>query len=173
MTIARRAIALFFVLFFCAGGAISAETNVKKSTDQPIRITADRLEADNKTRDIVFSGSVKAVQDDVVITCRTMTVTYSGESAQGEENRSITHIRAKGDVVITQKARRITGQEAEYLQKERKIVVSGDPRATEGQNVIKGNRIIYFIDEDRSIIESGPSVQVEATIFPKEKPGKE
>ena len=134
--------------------------------DKPIKITANQLEADNNTKKIVFAGEVRAIQDDIVIDCQTLTVTYVGEGDEKGE-QSIQRITAEGNVIITQQKRTITGERAEYFRQEEKIVVTGNPIAKEENNQIKGSRIIYFIKEKRSIMEGSESKQVEAIFFPK------
>jgi lipopolysaccharide export system protein LptA len=151
--------------------AIGAENTVA-AKEEPIHITAERLEADNNAKTIIFSGSVRAVQADIVMTCDTMTVTYTDSGKEKvKEQGSIRKIVARGNVVITQKNRKITGEQAEYLANKREIIITGKPEATEGPNVIRGSRIVFFIDQKRSIVEGAQSQPVEATIYPKQNPG--
>jgi lipopolysaccharide export system protein LptA len=49
----------------------------QKTEQQPIHVSANRLEADIKEKKITFKNAVRAVQGDIVITCRVMTVFYS------------------------------------------------------------------------------------------------
>ena len=169
-----------FALTVCSLAAIGAENGLT-AKEEPIHITANKLEADNNAKTIVFSGSVKAVQGDIVMTCDAMTVHYidpgKGNSEKSEKNEknkeqgSIQKIVANGNVVITQKNRKITGEQAEYLANKREIIITGKPEATEGPNMIRGTRIVFFIDEKRSIVEGAESKPVEATIYPKQTPG--
>ena len=39
----------------------------------------------------------------------------------------------------------------------------------EGDNIIKGERIIFFLKENRGIVESSSTRRVTATIYPEEK----
>jgi lipopolysaccharide export system protein LptA len=151
---------------------LMAETTFAQTTDQqPIHITANRLEADTKGQKVTFNDAVRAVQGDITITCRVMTVLYygsDGSKVQGQQD--LKQIIATGNVIITQKNREIKGNRAEFINKERKIVITGSPvTAKEGSNVVSGGRIIFYMDEERSIIEGIGPKQVEATIFPEKK----
>jgi len=48
----------------------------------------------------------------------------------------------------------ITADKAVYYADEAKVVFSGNPRAMDGENVVTGSVMTYFIDEDRSIVEN-------------------
>jgi len=39
----------------------------------------------------------------------------------------------------------------------------------EGNNIIKGDRIIFFLKENRGVVESSSTKRVTATIYPEEK----
>ncbi len=173
---------LFLLAFACVtAGPTSGFSAEKMVSDKPIKITSDSLEADNNAKKIYFRGSVRAIQDDINITCDTMSVTYGGKTegstggkAEGSTpsgGQDIEHIVAEGNVVITQGNRVITGKQAEFFQKTRTIVITGDPVAKEGQNTIRGGKITFYIDENKSVVEGARTKQVEAVIFPDQKNG--
>jgi lipopolysaccharide export system protein LptA len=143
----------------------------QKTEQQPIHVSANRLEADIKEKKITFKNAVRAVQGDIVITCRVMTVFYSnGQGSTVEGQQDVKEIVASGNVIIIQKNREVKGERAEYKNKERKIVITGNPvTAIEGSNVVSGGRMVFYVDEERSIIEGAGLKQVEATIFPEKK----
>jgi len=165
-------LACVWVMAAMAPLGLSAEKSTQKMvSDKPIKITSDRLEADNNAKKIYFRGSVHAVQDDIDITCNVMSVTY-GERKQGSGGgEDIEHIVAEGNVVITQLNRKITGDKAEFFQATRTIVITGNPVAREGQNTIRGGKITFYVDENKSVIEGAQSKQVEAVIYPGDKNG--
>jgi lipopolysaccharide export system protein LptA len=39
----------------------------------------------------------------------------------------------------------------------------------EGKNVVKGERIVVYLDEDRGVVEGSQNKRVTATIYPNEK----
>jgi lipopolysaccharide export system protein LptA len=80
-------------------------------------------------------------------------------------NSSVDHIVVEGNVQITQGDRVATGKVATYYRAENKVVLTGDPRVVRNQDSIQGDRIILFLDSEKSIVESGPSGRVQATIY--------
>jgi lipopolysaccharide export system protein LptA len=47
----------------------------------------------------------------------------------------------------------ITSEKAVYFADEDKVVFTGEPRATDGDNVVTGTTMTYFIGADRSYVE--------------------
>ena len=73
-----------------------------------------------------------------------------------------------GNVRIVQLNRIVTGEKAVYFQNEQKIIVTGDPVLKEGENVIKGDRVVVLLDENKGIVESSKQKRVTAVINPPE-----
>ena len=61
----------------------------------------------------------------------------------------------KDNVKITQGDWLGTGDRMDYFAKERKVVLTGNAKAWQGQNMVAGKTIIYYLDEKRSIVETG------------------
>jgi lipopolysaccharide export system protein LptA len=59
----------------------------------------------------------------------------------------------------------------EYFAKERKAVLSGNAKAWQGQNMVTGKTITYFLDEKRSVVEPDASTngRVRAVLHPDAK----
>jgi lipopolysaccharide export system protein LptA len=156
---------------------------------KPIHITADNMEADNKRKTVVFIGRVKTVQGDMNLFCDRLIIFYieakapakpaggapdapSGGSGglfdAGGSGRQIKHITALGHVKLVQKNRVAMGRRADFFRRENRVVLQGDAKVWDGRNTLTGERITVFLDEDRSIVEGGPTHRVQATIFPAE-----
>ena len=112
-----------------------------------IVITSQTLTADNKTNIAVFEGSVVAKNEGIVIYSDRMDVSYN--NYQGK----ITKIHAYGNVKVHKNERAIFSKEAIYSEEEEKIIFTGEPKAVEGENVITGTEIIYFFQEDRTVVK--------------------
>lgn len=78
---------------------------------------------------------------------------------------------AQGNVVITQKTRRATGQVAVFSQTMRQLVLGGDPVLRDGPNEVTGDRIVVYLDEGRSVVESGGKKRVSAVLYPGSERG--
>ncbi len=126
----------------------------------PITIKSNELSADNKGKIAVFSGKVVARQGDLTIFADTLTVNY------GEKKGEVEKIEASGNVRIIQENRTGSAFHAVYDSRVGRIVLTGNPRVSQGGDVISGKSITYFIDEDRSIVSGGEGGRVEATITP-------
>lgn len=136
------AIAIFFMPAFA-----SHASTLKR--DNPIVITSDTLTADNKNNTAIFEGSVVATSQDIKIFSDKMTVFYS------DGNSKISKIHAVGNIKVQKEGMAIFSEEAEYIytDDEEKIVFTGNPKVIENDNSITGTRIIYFLKDDRAVIE--------------------
>jgi lipopolysaccharide export system protein LptA len=130
---------------------------------EPIDITADRLEADDTARTARFIGQVVARQADVTLYAREMVVFLP---AQGEE---IDRIEATGDVRIVQGERVATGQKALFRNRQGEIHLTGSPKVHQGNDMITGEEIIVYLNEERSVVKGGDSSRVKAIFHPKGK----
>ncbi len=168
-----------------AGRPVGSLIGTKKSK-KPINITSDNMEADNRRKTVVFIGRVRAVQEGQVLTCDRLIVFYTdaktpakpaggapdrpsatpGLFGAGGSGRQIKHITALGHVKLVHKNRVAMGRRADFFRRENRVVLSGEAKVWDGRNTLTGERITVFLDEDRSIVEGGPSHRVQATIFP-------
>ncbi len=114
---------------------------------EPIVITSQMLIADNKKNVAIFEGTVVAKSDDITMNSDKMEVFY--DNSEGK----ITIIHAYGNIKVFNKERAIFSQEATYFGQEEKIVFTGEPKAVEGENIITGTEIIYFLKDNRTIVK--------------------
>lgn len=128
---------------------------------EPVEIAADRLEADDVAKTLVFIGHAVAKQGDIIINGDRLTIHYA---AQGGD---VDRIVAEGNVRITQGARVATGNRADYFRAEERMVLTGSPRVSEGANSVQGHEIVLFINENRSVVKSGQDGRVNAVFQPK------
>jgi len=118
-----------------------------KAGKKPVVITSQTLTADSKNNTAVFEGSVIAKTGDVTIYSDKMIVFYDNSESK------IKQIEAKGNVKVHSKEKAIFSDEAIYMDDEKKIIFRGNPKAVEGENVITGKQIIFFINDDRAVVE--------------------
>ncbi len=123
----------------------------KKTEGEPVVITSQTLVADNKAKTALFEGTVIAKKGEVTLFADRMLVYYSEE--KGGSN--IKKIEAEGNIKLVRGKRVITSRFASYFaEPDERIVFTGEPIAAEGENVVKGTKMIYLIKEDRSIVEN-------------------
>ena len=129
----------------------------------PIDITSDTVEANQKTNSVVFKGNVVAKQEDTTLWANTLTILYD------QNTKKIKEIIAVGNVKVVQLEKRATSQKATFDQDKNKVVLDGDAVAREGANVIRGERITYYVEEERSVVEPVKGGRVSTSITPPPK----
>lgn len=123
----------------------------KRGVREPITITSKILTADDKAKTAIFEGSVKAVKGGIILYADKMTVYYQDEKA----GSSIKKIDAEGNIKLVRSGRVVTSNFAQYFpEPDEKVVFTGEPKATDGQNVITGSIMTYFFRNDRYIVEN-------------------
>jgi lipopolysaccharide export system protein LptA len=133
------------------------------NSQAPIDITSDTVEASQKDNTVTFNGNVIAKQEDITLYANKMVVSYNPDTKKFKE------IMAVGNVRIVQLDRRATSQKASFEQDAAKVTLEGEAVLREGENVIRGERIIYYVDEQRSVVEGGKGGRVTTTISPGKK----
>lgn len=129
-------------------------------TSKPIDITSDRVETYSKENLIIFKGNVMARQKDMVIYADSL------EAVIIEDGKGIERIVAGGNVKIQQGLRVANCQKAVFYNLDQKVVLTGDPKVWEGENVVSGDEIVFDIEQDRFEVKGGPSVRGKAKIYP-------
>jgi len=130
------------------------------SLDKSIHISSESFEADDVKKMALFRGNVKAIQKDMSVYSKEMIVYYD---VKGD----IKEIVAIGNVRIKQKDRIVSSNKAIFANKERKVTLIGNPRIWYGEDMISGEKIIVFLDQDKIIIEGSKKNRVKAIITPK------
>jgi len=118
-----------------------------KKEKQPIVITSQSLTADNKENIAIFEGSVVAKSEDLTIYSDKMTV-YSDP-----DGSSIKKLHATGNVKVLKNETTLFADDAMYFNDEEKIIFSGNPKAVQKGNVITGSEIIFYIEDERAIVQ--------------------
>lgn len=155
--------AILAVLFLAAGCSLALGAPAERNK-LPIQIKSNDLLTDNATRTATFSGKVSARQGDVTIYSDKLVIHYS------PNDKDVDQVEAFGSVRIVQENRLGEADHAIYESKTGKITLNGgNPKVVQGQDVVTGNVITYFVDEQKSVVTSGPDKRVNATIYPKDK----
>ncbi|HEX8949864.1 MAG TPA: LptA/OstA family protein, partial [Dissulfurispiraceae bacterium] len=146
----------FLIVLLSFSGMASAEP--KKAAKEPTVITSQMLTADNKAHTALFQVNVVAKKGDMTIYSDKMLVYYSEE--KGSNN--IRKIDAEGNVKVIKGDRVVTSRFATYYATpEEHVVFTGDPKASEGENVVTGTKMIYYMKDDRSVVENSKVFLVE------------
>jgi len=133
------------------------------SSRAPIDMTSDTVEASQKQNSVTFKGNVVARQEDITLYANTLVIYYDPDA------KGIKTVVASGNVKIVQLERRATGQKITFRQDDNKVLLEGEAVLREGENVIRGDRVVCYIDENRCLVEGGKGGRVSTTITPPKK----
>ena len=154
---------------------------------EPITITSDNLEYQYKDGIIIYRGDVLAVQGEIKVRSNELHITLqkSDDPANGgkasaakaaddlgdTDTSKVQEVIATGSVRIDQGTRWAVGGKATFDQLNRTLVLTENPVLHDGPNEVAGDRVIVYLDEDRSIVEGGRK-RVKAVLFPSNDTGK-
>jgi len=167
---------------FCPATSHAAEAAKVDLSKEPVHIEADRMESDQKTESVLFVGNVEAHQADLAIKADRMTVFYqraaadsSAPSKAAEASRAIDRLTASGDIEIVKLQWTATGDHLEYISRDRKIILTGNTKVWQDNNLVTGDRIVLYLDEGKSVVDrksSGEGERVKAFFYPDAKTEK-
>jgi lipopolysaccharide export system protein LptA len=129
----------------------------------PVTVDADHMEAFRRESLVIFSGSVVARQNESVQYADRMEVYLDEKGERVVRTVSTGNIR-----IITSDCRTGTARRAEYYDEDHRVELIGNARVWEVDNVISGERITIFVNEDRSIVQGGKQERVKAVFYPKD-----
>jgi len=132
---------------------------------EPIQIDAAILEYDSRENVALFRGDVVTTQGDVVVHSSRLRVLMSDSSSPGSPGRA-ENVIAEGNVRILQGERVAVGNRAEFSEADRTVVLTGNAVLHEGSNEVRGERVVVYLDEERSVVE-GTNTRVKAILVPK------
>ena len=141
----------------------SASASGPLSKQNPIVVTADWMEADRQKNTIVYKGQVVAVQKDMTMRGDKLTAMFDASAKQMKQ----AVVEGK-TVQIVQGDKTATGTKAVFDGAAQTITMTGNPVVRQGNSEVSGERIIFYMAEDRAIAEGGASQRVKATIFTEE-----
>jgi lipopolysaccharide export system protein LptA len=148
-----RPLVLFAALVLTTGSASAQGANVAFATepvdaDQPVEVTADRLDVSQTDGTATFEGNVVVVQGELTLTAGRVLVEYGTT-----EPREIERIRAFDNVVLVSPTETAEGQEAVYEVANRSVVLTGDVLLTQELNVVSGERLTIDLDTGTGVVE--------------------
>ncbi len=138
------------VLLVADGRAQSLEQH---DTSLPIEITADSLEVVQDRKIATFAGNVDAVQGDLVLSADQLRVHYGDDAgaAPGPAGMdSIRRIEAEGNVFLSSPRETAQGDTGVYDVAANQLTMQGAVVLTQGDNVIRGQRLEVDLVSGRS-----------------------
>ncbi len=137
---------IFILLIFFVMTTTSYSQKAKS-----IDINANRMEMDNNKNLITFFDDVVVKREDLTLYCSKLQVYYKEDE---NKKRDVDYIIAEGNIKILQGLRTATGNEARFYKNKEIIILTGNPATVkEGDNVINGDKITLYLNENKSVIE--------------------
>ncbi len=143
-------------------GSASAQLASIES-DEPIDITGDRLEVENQVA--TFIGNVRAVQGPAILTADRLV-------ADLDDNDSFTKIHAVGTVRYSNGKEAITGKSAVFDDVRRTITISGDVVVTQGEQVMTGGELVYWVDTRKILFTAPAGKRIRGIFYAKGQSGQ-
>lgn len=155
----------------------AANDFMKNNSTEPMEITSDRMEAFNEKKLVIFSGNAKVIQGNSILKSDKILLYYKKNSDKNEKAGpaetdpagELDKVEAKGNVSLIQGERTASGDEAVFLRDSSKVILTGNAVLKEGKNIIRGDRVTVFLDEDSGVVESDTEKQVKAIIYPQDR----
>lgn len=155
----------------------------------PVRIDSDSLELDYKGSLVTYKGHVEVVQGDVTVNSDRLSIRYDPAAVKRPDKpadapaepaatatpggvkgaNQIKEIVAEGNVRIRQGTRLAEGRRAVFDQAKQTVVLSDNAVLHDGPNQVAGERVIVYLQEERSVVESGSNTRVKAVLYPGNK----
>ena len=161
---------LFLGLLLLTGVAWAAsDAPLLARNRNPIHIKSDQLLTDTVNRTATFIGKVTARQGDMNLFADRMVVHYAAEGG------SVEQVECSGTVRFFQKGpnasanRSGSAGHAVYDNREGTIVLTDNPKVYQGEDMLSGAVITYYLADQKSVVTGTPATRVEAVIHPKGK----
>jgi lipopolysaccharide export system protein LptA len=177
MIVRFRSLPIAAALLIMAGAPLSAQPSkgppnalqgFSQNRDQPVHIEAATLEVRDKDKVATFSGDVRVKQGDTNLRCKSLVVFYEQGDEAGAKGKTlqaaspgpggqqrIKRLEARGGVVVTQKDQTATGESGVFDMKSNTVTLLGNVVMTQGQNVLRGDRLMVDLTSGVSKVESG------------------
>jgi len=171
-----KAFTLLFILVTFLPLSLYGQDKDDSPPKSPLEITSEKMRTENNGRKIIFTGNVHGTWEDVVLDSDILEI-YTRPSLESDkektgpeqaglgEGQELEKIIAIDNVDITKGTKKAKGDRAVYIDKTRKMTLTGSPNATawDDKNEMQGLEMVYFLDEDRLEVTKG----VRVLLFPK------
>ena len=153
-----------FIIAALSAAAFSTAASAQLApsvSDGPIDITGDRLGVVDDVA--TWTGNVRAVQGEAILTAEKLV-------ANLEDGGAFKKIRAIGGVRYSNGKDAITGKVGVYDAGKRTITISEDVVVTQGEQVMTGGRLIYWVDTGKILFTAPEGRRIRGIFYAKQKP---
>lgn len=121
-----------------------AAAQLATNSNAPVDITADELETANNACTSIWRGHAEALQDNARLRADVLTADFD-QKGGGKTGGcgDLKRLRADGSVYYVTPTQKVHGDNAVYQADTNTLIVTGDVVATQGQNVLRGSRMVF------------------------------
>jgi lipopolysaccharide export system protein LptA len=127
-----------------------------------IDITSDKMQVFESEGVVVFTGKVFGVKGDLKVWCDQMYVYYT-TNQQGK--REVSKVIALGKVIIEKGKWKAYAGKAVYFRNQEKLVLEETPKVWHDKNLVEGDIIIIYFNEDKSEVLAKDQGRVRARVY--------
>lgn len=150
----------------------------------PTRITAENMTYEADARKVTFDHNVHVNRPDFDMWSNRLTVFLKPPKAKdtAQDGTSATdslatgdidYLVASGNVRMKRDKNQSTSDKATYTMDTAVLVLEGNPRLHDGENIITGEVVKYYMNENRSEVLGGAKKRVEAVFSTSDQPTRE
>jgi lipopolysaccharide export system protein LptA len=178
MAMMRTAVVLS-VLGLAVGFGAPAMAQLSGSSNAPIDVTGDQLEAQPQQCLAIYRGNVEALQGTSRLRTDVLNLYAKADAAPhasatgGVSTKcgALERMEAHGSVYYVTPSEVVKGDDAVYLADAKTITVTGDVVVSQGKNVVVGNRLVINTDTEHATMESnakgaGAPGRVRSVLYP-------
>ena len=129
------------------------------SEKDPLNIDAGKLDFFDKEQKLVYSGSVIVTNGPSTLKASRITIFLEGKGgdAAAASNDRVKHIDADGPVTLVSEGKIGTGDRGSYDKADNKVYLTGNVTLTQGENIVKGDRLVYDVSTGMATVQGGAS----------------
>lgn len=149
--------------------AAPAWAQISQNSRAPVDMTADELEVVNAQCLAIWRGSAEALQDNARLRADVLKIYNKPQAAPrpgsaGGGCGALDRMEATGSVYYATPTQRVRGDQAVYQADTDTITFTGDVVATQGKNVLRGERLVIQVSTGQA--------QMETNVKGRNKPGR-
>uniref|UniRef100_A0A7C4JRJ8 Lipopolysaccharide transport periplasmic protein LptA n=1 Tax=Thermodesulfobacterium geofontis TaxID=1295609 RepID=A0A7C4JRJ8_9BACT len=127
-----------------------------------IDITSDKMQVFESEGVVVFTGKVFGVKGDLKVWCDQMYVYYT-TTQQGK--KEVSKVIALGKVIIEKGKWKAYAGKAVYFRNQEKLVLEETPKVWHDKNLVEGDIIVIYFNEDKSEVLAKDQGRVRARVY--------
>lgn len=150
---------IFVVVMLMVPGAAPANAQFESDSSAPVEITADSMEWLNTEQIAIARGDADAIQGRYHLHADVLTA-HLGEGDGGARDK-IRLIEADGNVRLSTPTETALGETGDYDVERKMVVLEGGVVLTQGETVMRGERLVMDLNTGRSTLEGTPTAEAQ------------